>query len=453
MTLNSRWTWTVIALLTGFLLLAATGFGVLTSGMTSQQLAEDLSRQIDAAPAEEAPALLAQLATTGDAAIPLLVRHLNSPKPATSLAARTELSQMLNRWRMLKASSASPKAALLAKELARQCQDFSPAGQRISADFASRLLAWPVDRSAIDGAQLIAHCGEVLRAGDGILERRRPAAATTATLPQNDTGTTRRLRYSDAVLRDPPEEIPVDIVGIPALPPSVAPVAPQPVRTAPPGNPVGSVVPGAPPRALTPGETPEVTPGGTSPPSQPGELPGAYPSGAPRRLEPREDASSSTDIKPVQAASPLRLVSAHLPQRNRDAADFEGLPLFEVVSALQSPSASIVSGALRELRKRGFGPTQIRLAEWFVDGDPAKRMELLRALPEAEIIDAGQWTLWLTYDTDPLIRKAAVTSLQGNRSAGAARRLAQMELEEANLEVLQQVKRIRAASRQHTNLR
>jgi len=446
MTLHSRWTYTAIVLLSGFLLLVAISAGILTSGVTSHQLAARLSQQIEAAPPSSAPALLAQLAATGDAGVPALVHHLNSPHESVAAAAREEISSLLNRWRMLKAPVASPKAALLAAELAEQCPEFSPAAQRVAADFATRLLVWPVDRSAVDGALLIAHCGRVLRSNDDTPALKKPRAHSTMAYAPPTPGMpgSGELRYSDAVLRNPPGAPPVDIVSIPALPPSIDPVAPAPLRPAPPASPLRPIEagppapPGAPPASSSPVE---VKPA----PASPRE----YPAGPARPLRPRTTSSSSN----MAAQTTARQVSAANVAFVDNAADFENVPLFEVVSALQSPAASIVAAALTELRNRGFGAAQIRMAEWFVAADPARRMALINALPEATVIDPQQWLLWLTYDTDPQVRKAAVTSLSTSNSPGVARRLAQMELEESSPEVLRQVRRVRTAALKRPHMR
>jgi hypothetical protein len=129
---------------------------------TRARLAAEQRARLVELPEAGAARLVVQLATDDDY-LELVAHSLTDARPQVADSAEHGLTTMIDRWKSLPASDASPRVARLARELALASDELAPTRRRFTHTVAERLLWWPVEKQQIDGSRLIADCEAVLR--------------------------------------------------------------------------------------------------------------------------------------------------------------------------------------------------------------------------------------------------------------------------------------------------
>ena len=384
-------------------------------------------RELQALPDELLLPRLRQIASLGDDGVAILVETLGSERESVAAAARTTLEDQMIRWQMLRSQQSSPKVAELARRLAQQVGQFGPAGRRFAADLATRILAWPVDRQAIDSTRLVADCEAVLRMSAAGSSPTIPSASGTTSVAlkvdarqRPDTAGRRNSRPFDT--RIPMIDLSLDLPGG-DLPVEIASAAPVP--TAPPGE--AKSIPS--PRAES-----DVLPGRFAPPP-PGQL-------KPVQTPPKEEEPIATANHSGLGQFSEKTNLAHL--------RWEQLSDIDVMRHLNNDS-QIAAAAERELRRRGFQSIHLQLAAHLIDPDPAKRRELAESLPRIANVDARPWLLWLSGDEDPRVRLTAVTIMATSGDRELHKRLREIDAGETDSDVRRQLDRL--SRQQHRAVR
>jgi hypothetical protein len=105
----------------------------------------------------------------------------------------------------------------------------------------------------------------------------------------------------------------------------------------------------------------------------------------------------------TSAVEPARSASPPMP---RDLAQ-----LLELAGRVRFGSAPQSAATRAELSWLGIDESQLKLARAAVDDDPRVRKEVVEALPSVANVDARGWLLWLSYDRDADVRRAAIALL------------------------------------------
>lgn len=370
---HKRWlVWMLIAVLGGGAVVAAQ-FWL----RPLRHLAERLERELDELPPAEVTGHLRQLAALGEHGLPSLVRAMQHPRREVSAGARAVLSEELDRWQLLPPRDAARRLARLARELASAPQPTTPEFHAYASDLATRILLWPVDARTIDQGELIANCERVLLAAAPARQREplSSAQAASATFvprwPSADN-TDPPLSPLDQALALPGGDLPLELTGVPSLPPQQR----------------------SQPEVLPPGEDPQLTP--IVPPSE-----------EPRRFFPAARQSApGVGLRPSPTLTSIyQLVSSV--EEERDAAE-------------------------AALRAQGFGEAHLAVARRFADSRPAIRRQLVTHLAEQNVIDARPWLWRLLADDDPEVRLATAKVLSTTSDPQAVYKLREHLLTETD---------------------
>ncbi len=323
---------------------------------------------------EEAKSKLEQMAAFGEVGVPYLARAVKHPEPVIANAARSIVSEELDRWQLLTQREASRRLAKLARGLAENIDDSDDNTRRVCSDFATRLLLWPVDTRVVDQAQLISHCEDIL-----LSVRREPVAAEdseqlagAAFVPgvsdlRRDPPLPNDLSPLDEALAIPGGDLPINSLPVPALPAEHTNV----------------------PRALPVSEEPRLIPTG-EPPQEP------------RRFFPDAARSEAVEL---------------------DTAALRRAETMMLVQQLASPVSHERDAAEEVLRERGFSEAHLNVARKFSDPRPDVRRRLVDQLAAQAVIDGKPWLLRLLDDSDARVRLATARILATSDDAQVVKRL------------------------------
>jgi hypothetical protein len=349
-----------------------------SKGWTARSRAEQLGKELLVAETpEELEAVARELGTLDDAAAKPLVQALMSDDPSISLAAGNEISRLLAVWRQQPRKTSGTKVAVLAKELARQCESIPPEQQRLARQWAEGILLWPLKGSGVDAAAVLADC-------EAILAMPQPDEELVA----ERLALLEMRREKDQRRENPMEvEIQADVVpseGVANLPPIVSP---EDVSL--PSSDTDSAE-AAEPNSL---------------PRHPREPRGIY---VPR-ARPIEDASPPAEPNTLPKGEPSLLppIKASASQE-----DLTSLPDMQVMLDLHSDDPSATAAAEKELSRRGYKAVHLSIARQLTDPDAAVRLKLVQSLPRARGIDPRPWLLRLSEDHDEAVRSAALSILR-----------------------------------------
>jgi hypothetical protein len=408
--------WRVVWICLTLLAIAAPlAFFCLPQMRPSRLLVRHLSDQLATAPDGQVSLILQQTASLEEEGLPLLVVSLNSSRSIVADEANQVLLDQIDQWALLESRVSSPKVARLASLLAEHNAAATAEISRRRVDLATRLLLWPVDRSAIDATQLVADCETILQSTT--VERWTPGGDFKQQVSAEETIPT---PYSKAVARDetlyepwtklPGGGLPMEIAEVPELPRTVTTVPDELTEVAAPRPLPGLFVP--PPAAI-------------ASQGQPGH---SLSNDATDLLGPRSANTISETVVPLQ-----------------------DLPDLAVIHELASTDESTSSAALQELHRRGYEGVHLELAQRIVDPDSSVRLALVDALPQIPGVDARPWLIWLTEDDDPMVRKMAVTVIATSNDPSLRERLREIEREESDPEVLTVVRGALSPSRERSN--
>lgn len=340
-----------------------------TQAWSRQELARRWSAETELLPDNRALPRLTQIAALGDEGIAELVKALASERPVVASAAHQVLLDQLHDWDALPLETASLRRSRLAHELATH-PEFPESSAATAAGLAQRLLVAPLDRQQSDAALFVSDCEKVIQnAGRASPWKLQQAARSTRRTPP-----TRPASAPKPSGRTPPAKT--------GTPESGAPVSSSPESS-----------------AVAPKRGPvRVSISSTREPEQFTSV-AAVPESAARVI----DADSEPETGMPEVPPPQNAASASVPL-------FQ-LPDFEVMRHLQSKNGALVSGAERELRRRGFENQHLDLARRLTHPDPEIRRELATTLPHLREIDPGPWLRQLSQDEEPSVRRVAVAIL------------------------------------------
>jgi len=374
--------------------------------------AEHWRKQLQTVPDENAKALLEQVATLGEPGIPVLVEALGSSRESVARAARKVLVVRLEYWQKWRHRGESAKLGTLARELAAQVEGFDHTARSDAADLASRILLWPPDARQVDRGATVAACEKVLRtAFPGYRPPKRPAPASELDDGDQHPGQFHTAKSIEELARLPGGGLPVS--GLPA---DGSPMD---------GSPVGGMeVPAAEPN---PTDRPIMADdrGGVEDRAQPEDL-----SRRPPRLLtlPEKDAGKPVDEKsapgeesalgqesteqevvphPASVPAPSAVRALSHEQADRPTG-LESEETIDLMRRLQGDDEAEVRRCVVELSRRGLTTLHFELARRLFDPDPKTRIELARALPAMQTVDAARWLLYLSRDEDADVRLVAI---------------------------------------------
>lgn len=340
-----------------------------------------LAAELPDTPPAELSTKLEQIAAFGEAGVPHLARAMKHASPAIAGAARGVLASELDRWQMLSQAEASRRLAILAHTLAEDIEQSEAATRRVCGDFATRLLLWPVDASAVNPAQIIADCEHVLlsvREEPTATDRNAAKLAGAAFVPTPGNMKSGPLTPLDETLAIPGGALPFEAITVPALPPGER-VQPQ---------------------TLPIDHSPHLSPV-VNPADEPRHLP---------------DLSQQENYHEVLAS----------------AREEETIKLVQQLVA----RVSFVRDAAEEvLRERGFGEAHLAVARKFADPRSEVRLRLVEQLAQQQVVDGKPWLLRLLEDREPQVRLAAAKVLVTTGDAYVAKRLRERSLQESHPEV------------------
>jgi hypothetical protein len=342
-------------------------------------LAERIERELDELPPADVNTRLRQLAAFGEDGIPSLARAMRHPRREVAEGARGVLSEELDRWQLIAPAEASRRLATLARELARDIEQAPPEFRAGASDLATRILLWPVDARAVDQAQLVADCEQVLLAAELPRERESPRMvqqAGAAFVPRWPSAENNDPPLSplDQALAIPGGDLPVEMTSVPTLPPAER----------------------AQPQVLPPGEDPQL-----APIVEHGE--------EPRRFFP--DASA--------------------PRASNDAPSPTLTSIYQLVSSV----AEERDAAEAALRSQGFGEAHLAVARRFADPRPAVRRQLAEHLAHQTVVDARPWLLRLLGDEDRDVRLTTAKILSTSSDPQMLHKLREQLLGESDPDV------------------
>ena len=93
------------------------------------------------------------------------------------------------------------------------------------------------------------------------------------------------------------------------------------------------------------------------------------------------------------------------------AAALHQLEIAELIRLVGSANEDLVEKIKSELMRREFGPMELKLAGLLADRDPAKKIELIRALPDFRGVNPLPWLFLLASDPDREVRYTALAQL------------------------------------------
>ncbi|NLX56664.1 MAG: hypothetical protein GXY58_16270 [Planctomycetaceae bacterium] len=394
-------------------------------------LAADIGRYLESVPEERVGIELQQLAELDRVGLLVVADALGSERACVAQSAATTLQHLLKRWRTLPHDESSVRVARLARRLAQRAEQWPSAARSVASDLALQVLNWPVDGQQVDRAALIADCEHVLR-----LQRAEVSHLTTPASGSEAARPVQRPR----VPREAPSEERVDAGTVAASDAGGKPpvransVPPLPLRWSPDAEPQATAEQ-LPQRVPDPGRT-------TQDPKSSGDA-GPDAGQGPTLAPPAELAP---DPPAVLQLAPIRPLSGTVAPDAAADADIEtGMATWsdlEVIRGLVERDTGRAADAELTLRQRGFGELDLALARKLASPDAATRRQLaenLTRLPTA----AGRWLIWLSQDTDPGVRSAAVSLMVTAQDPRLVRRLREMETSEPDDDIRDQLRRWR----------
>jgi len=392
-------------------------------------LARHWGRQLDALPDREVAGQAERIAELESAGTAVLVAALGSSREIVVAAAGNALHGQLDRWAQLPPGGAEPRIVEMAHLLGKQFDTWDRSSQRVAADLAMRILAWPLAPQTPGNVQMLAHCQHILQAVEPTARVARVDGAATPASKQPVVPTPAARPEMEPDMADPvdiialPDDdlpggnLPVEEVPLPPLPPSLTdPPSPRPLY-------------GEPPRLV--------------PPSGRQQLP--------RVMFP--DAPPAPEPQPVLPDSPI---PRQLPEDARDDRQMnrltgatmemaphglEHLADLDLLERLRGATPTQQNEVENELRRRGFEQQELRMARLLASSDPRARRRLAESLPGLQT-PPGPWLFWLSYDDDPMVRKLVVALMASSQNPRLHRRLREMRSLETDAMVRDQLERL-----------
>lgn len=412
-----------------------------------QMLARGIRDELDDAPAATIGLQLARLEALREDALPALVDALGSDRLEVSRGARRLIDAEFDRWQGLPSDVGSRHVDHLARLLATHSEGYGAASREQARQLALRIMAWPIDRAAVDRTQLIATCEVVLRIAGrsvpatlaGTTSRSRPSEIDRVAEPEAEAGEERK---AEAMGIEPSEQWRARQRHANAA----NPFSDDP-EAAPGLSPEPAILPATRPELGVP--RPRVAEDRSQPPdrsqvddaSRPPPLPARVPEdpglldGSPLATSrPKSRVASREDPDPL-GTEPPALPHRRLPSPR----ELQEAETIAVVRWLFVDQAEAIAKA--ELSERGFSEVQIRIARQAVDPDPAVRLQLARKLPNLAGTDPLPWLLWLSRDVDPEVRRTTIGILATSPDPAVQDRLRELEEEETDASVLNVVRR------------
>ena len=134
---------------------------------------------------------------------------------------------------MLPKDDASTHVALAARCLAQEANHFGKTARAEATDLAMQFLVWPLDGAKVDCARIVIDCEQILTISAAIpmgpreSSAERPGRDTTEKVPQRHATPQHEVsiaRPGTFATEDlPGGDLPIEIVEIPSLPPSLVP--------------------------------------------------------------------------------------------------------------------------------------------------------------------------------------------------------------------------------------
>ena len=370
-------------------LLAVTAYWYFPS---SRLLARRMGQVTESVPAEEISRHLRQLPLLGDEGLRSLVRAIGSERDDVSESAAIIMDEQLEAWRELPASESSRRVSAVATLLAQYVDSFDASSRRRAAQISTQILLWPIDRDAVDGAELVEQCARVLEARSDTIG----------------------LEETEIAIRE--LDIPM-VPGTEGTPEQAGDFSPNSIQQRLPPS-ITEI--GRPPRQLT------TTPVSQNPRPASDRAPDGFPSYASPTNEQPNDERTPELYKvpsPVGVADSDAVPPTAVFAPRAQPVDLNGLADMGVMRSLHSSSSRIGAMAEAELAKRGYREMDIRLARRLVDPDPKVRLKLVTVLPSLAGVDPRPWLLQLMRDEDALVRRAAASVLSTSNDPLIQKRL------------------------------
>lgn len=407
-------------------------------------LATQWQDELKTLPDEQLPLRLNQLAGLGEEGLVVVVKALDEPRATLAAAASRILDQQLDRWQTLRLGESSQRVAALARVLAENSLVSGAEARQASAGLATRILLWPVDRTRVDGAQLVADCESVLRIAradrstqanptqatptqstptQSTPTRATPTRATPTQATSEDVAATPRRDYDAGLSRietatatllggDLPIAI-ADATSLPRLTTEQGPVlSPRKPRLFVPRTPAAL-------RTVPTVSQPKATPATSDQTS-------AEQNATDSAQQSRADLEERGSLISVPAAAP----------------PLTALTDLEVMRALQHADGVRTIAAGHELARRGFRAVHVDLARKLFDPDPRERAKLIDALPRIAGIDARPWLIVLSRDEEPAVRRQVIGLFATSGDPALLKQLQEIERVESDPEIRQLVRRI-----------
>jgi hypothetical protein len=328
--------------------------------------------------------------------------------------------------------------------LAEEVENLDEQGQLVAGDVALRIVLWPPDQLTRERDGLIDPCRRVLDArqkgrpsSTAVARADGEASAAPASRGGGDDarGPTRKrttIRLPIQLLDDVPGgALPVKVVEDPA-----AATRSEPNRDA-----------NANPLREEPTEEQVRSPTAAGPSSMPVRL-GAQSNEALPLTRPGNSTGQSTtsahSVPPAETTMREDIDVAG--ERTPRFEQIEGTTAGELMQLLHGSDVSTVSWARDELSRRGFSKTELRLAERLADPDPRVRRQWVRYLPGLRGVDAQQWLLWLSRDSDAEVRLTAITLMASTTNRELLDRLAELAASDTDARIRAQAERILQAA-------
>lgn len=381
-------------------------------------LAENLSRQLDEAQGRELLDRIAQITSLEDAGWDSLIAALGHERDVVRRGALVSLLGELDRWRSMDPAEGTQRVIRLADLLDRHLRARSNETTAAHRELARRLVEWPIDRTVPGVARLWDVCQRALASstvdgddgelresavvvdgatdemGEDELSQTRPNRTTSSfaitigddpsipaavetsvntTLTDQDTD----LGGAESVLPDDSQEPTTNVVDQTQRPSTELP-------------PAAELMPAAPSVTVAPAPMMSGLPASmipTAEDSEPrllAEVPESVPVGS--ADEPSVGGPFTTD----------ELVLGNLADR-------------QLIDQLAASERAERDAARRELERRGYRPLDMELAIWLATADSAGKRQLIDTVIQLSGVDPHPWLMWLGEDSDPIVRKHAVT--------------------------------------------
>ncbi len=391
----SRWRLLGVAVPLVFLITAVVavwGF----QGQYAKIAAEHWRDQLERAPEDRVEAVVAQVAELDELGISILASALGSGRECVAQAAKSQLLEMMERWRGLAARDASARLAKLADSLRRSLPQYGPSAKADAAALAQSILRRPLERAAVDSVQVIEACDEILR----------ECGSSEKTPPK-----TVAIRGISDVARDGEAEQNAKVVSrLTALPGGGLPIDDSPDEL--------SKIDGAAPLKAV---------------ENPPELQAPSEKRKPRDIR----SKSPQDVK----------ATAMAPNQGNDDRVFLAAPAIDLMKQLSSTDESTAKRAEKELQRRGMSLTEIDVARQAFHPDPLVRKSLVERLPKMTNMDATTWLLQLGGDSNADVRLAALTILATTSDPALVRQAISMAERDDEARVRRLAERINSSFR------